>query len=106
MAIEAVFFDLGGVILRTEHQAQTGGAEVLPPDARPDGLPGLAVPHDGRGPLVGDAHGVDRAGLGRGPPGHVQHRIGHGHGVELDQARGGRGGQDLTMVVGGDALLR
>ena len=41
------------------------------PEAGPDGLPAGAVPHDGRGPLVGDAHPGHGAGLAaarRRPP--------------------------------------
>ena len=46
------------------------GAQVLPADARADGLAGGAVPHDRRRPLVGDADGVDGSAVGerrRGP---------------------------------------
>ena len=53
----------------------------------PTGSPGGAVPHDGRGPLVGDADPRDRAAGVEGGGRHLEHGRGHGGGVELDEAR-------------------
>ena len=57
------------------------------PSAGPDGLAGRPVPHDRRRPLVGDADGLDRPARGERLPGHLEHGLGHGAGVELDEAR-------------------
>ena len=43
-----------------------------------DRAPGGPVPHDGRGPLVGDAHRLDRPALGQAGRGHLEHGRGHG----------------------------
>ena len=84
--------------LGLELEAGADGAQVLPAEARPDRHAGGPVPHDGRRPLVGDADGVDRAAFGQAAAGHLDHGVGHGRGVELDQA-GERGvGQDRHVV--------
>ncbi len=67
-------------------------------EARRDRGAGGPLPHDGRGPLVGDAHGVDRPGVGQGGQRHLQHGVGHQPGVELDQAWRGRLGEDRRVV--------
>ena len=54
-----------------ELEAGADGAQVLPSEAGSDRDAGGPVPHDGGGPLVGDAHGLDRSALGqagRRPP--------------------------------------
>jgi hypothetical protein len=85
---------LGGRLVRREPQALAGQrealddrAQVLPAEGRADGLAAGPVPDDGGGPLVGDAHGVDRAGC-------RQHLLRHRHhdpaelgGVDLDEPR-------------------
>ena len=53
--------------LGLEHQAVDHGAQVLPADARADGLAGPGVPDDRRRPLVGDAHAVDLGPRRRAP---------------------------------------
>ncbi len=63
------------------------------PSAGPDRLAGGPVPHDRRGPLVGDADGVDRTGLGQRPAGQLDSGVGQHVGVELDQPGGGGVGQ-------------
>jgi hypothetical protein len=68
------------------------------PSRGPTGHPGGAVPHDGRRPLVGDPHRLDRPSLGQRRRGHLHHRVGHGHRVELDQP-GERGCREHRHVV-------
>ena len=72
--------------LGLQHQAVTDGAQILPAQSGSDGFSRGPVPHDGRGSLVGDAHGLHGPGVGQGLAGTGEGRIGHHLGVELDEA--------------------
>ena len=60
--------------------------------------PGGPVPHDGRGPLVGDADGLDRPALGQAGRGHLEHGGGHGRRRRTPPARERRVGQHRDVV--------
>ena len=83
------------------HEAGADRAEVLPAQAGADGDARGPVPHHGRGPLVGDADGGHRPGLGQRGAGHVEGGLGQGDGVELDETRCGRVGRRRPVVHGG-----
>ena len=88
--------------LRLEHQAVADRAQVLPADPGTDGAARGPLPEDGRGPLRGHAHGLDRPAGGEGLARHLQHGVGQGGGVELDEPgrRGGR--QERAGALGLD----
>ena len=81
-----------------QHEAVADRAQVLPAEAGTDRLAGRPVPHDGRGPLVGDPHRRHGPALGQGGAGHAPGRVGQGQRVELDEARG-RGRRQRPAVV-------
>ena len=75
--------------LGLERQAGAHRAQVLPADARGHRLAGGPVPHDGGGPLVGDADAGHRPAVGQGGRGHLEHGVGH---ARRRRPRPGRGG--------------
>ena len=79
-------------------QAHADRAQVLPADAGAHGLASPAVPHDRGAALVGDADRLLRAAVGEGGAGDLEHRRGHGGGVELHEAWRGCRGQHLSVV--------
>ncbi len=84
--------------LGLQGQAGPDRPQVLPTDPGSDGDAGRPVPDDGGGPLVGDADAPDRSGGVESGTSHLENRGGHGGGVELDEGRGRRRGEDLDVV--------
>ena len=73
--------------LALEDEAGAHGPQVLPADAGGDRPSAGALPHDARGPLVGDADARHRATVRERGMGHLQDGVGHACRVELHQAR-------------------
>ena len=72
--------------LLAQHETHAGRAQVLPSDTGADGLARRSVPHDRRGPLIGDADGVDgTSGCQRGVRA-FERGLGHGCRVEFHEA--------------------
>ncbi len=68
------------------------GAQVLPADGGTHRIAGGSVPHHGAGPLGCDTHGLHRPAGRQRQSRDLEHRSGHGRGIEFDQPGEGRGG--------------
>ena len=105
--------DLRGRLVGRELQAVVGlgcdaienGAQVLPPEAGANRLAGGAVPHDGAGPLSGDAHSQYRAGLCQCRVRNFQHSGGHTDRIELDETGERRRRGEGAVVQRGDLTI-